>query len=160
MSNFDPDLFMQMEVQDAGSTEYLKIPESDEGYPAVIKKVEGKTINFFDKETGEPQSFPAVEITWEVDSEKVREYMGQPHPQIRQMLFLEFNDKNMLDMGKGKNVELNRIRDALGQNVPGWKFSNLENAVAKIMVRHKKDEKSGDYFARVSGVTSLKKKAA
>ena len=56
-------------------------------------------------------------------------------------------------MGKGKNVALGRLREALGQNTPGkpWSFGMLVGQVAKVAVKHRITD-AGDTFAEVKRV--------
>ena len=119
---FDPDTFMSMTTEEASETSFRPIPEGE--YMAVISKIEGRT----------PKGMSILDITWEIDDEAVRAETGMDSPQIRQSIFLDINSEGGLERGPNKNVQLGRLRSALGQNNPGqaWSPAMLEGRVARI----------------------------
>lgn len=64
-------------------------------------------------------------------------------PSVRQTLWLDTTESGGLDFGKGKNVGLGRLREALGQNAPGkpWAPGMLVGGVAKVKVSHSIDKR-------------------
>lgn len=73
-------------------------------------------------------------------------------------IFLDLTDQGGLDFSKGKNVDLGRIRDAVGQNQkPGWKFTDLIGA-GPVMVHliHERDQNDDTKkYARISRVVKI-----
>ena len=56
-------------------------------------------------------------------------------------------------MGKNKNVQLGKLREALGQNGPGaWSFGMLEGASGIVRIEHR--EWNDSVFADVKGVAA------
>ena len=141
MSAFDPDAFANVTIEEANSTEYVPIPEGD--YIATVDKYEPKVT---------PNGKPVLEVFWKLDApenEDVHEKV------IRQGIWLDVNGQGSLEMGKGKNVQLGRLREAVGQNTPGqaWSPAMLEGAVAKVSVKQTMaKDGSGAVYSNISGV--------
>lgn len=139
MSIFDPATFMDQGTSEAGSTQ-APIVEPGE-YPGVIDKVEPKVIT--SKKDG--RDFIILEVTWKLQAPDFEKAFSR-QPTVRQSLFLDMAG-NQLDMAKGKNVPLNKLRDALGMNKQGqaFKFNMLLGAgPAKVMVKQNPDRNSPD----------------
>ncbi len=73
---------------------------------------------------------------------------------VSQTIFLDVTPSMQLDMSEGKNVQLGRLREAIGQNNPGqpWKFSDVLGQVCKVQVSHDLNKKSGELIAQVKRV--------
>lgn len=144
-SVFDPDMFMNQQTTDANSTAYVPVPEGE--YQAVIKDVKAGTAG--DK--------PVLNLTWGVDDAEVREVTGLEEPTVRQTIWLDLTASGGLDMGKGKNVGLGKLREALGQNQPGqpWAPGMLNGQVAMINVKHRSGKEPGEVFADVKSVSAF-----
>lgn len=115
-STFDPDLFMQTQVKDALDT---KVAPCDEGeYQLQCNKSVAKQIT---SKAGE--TFIIMEVDWEVLDDAQRAKTGREKINARQSLFLDINDSGNLDTSHGKNIELGRLREALGMNKSGKAWS-------------------------------------
>lgn len=155
--SFDPNTFLNTEVSGAMETKYPLIPESQEGYRAVVKKVDGR-VEKVTKGPNVGKDQPICDVTFVVDDEGVRQQLQMPEPTIRMSLFLDMNAAGQLELGTGKNIQLGRLREALGQNDPNtpWTFSKLVGGACKIKVKHSPNEKDpSSPFANVSGVAPL-----
>jgi len=142
MSTFDPDSFMNSEVEEALSTEYVPIPEGD--YQAVIDKATPKVT---------PNGNALIEVHWKIDAPGVDDAHEKT---VRQAIWLDITGSGALETGKGKNVALGRLREALSQNVPGqrWNPGMLEGNVAKIKVKQRAGD-DGAIYTDVKGVAKL-----
>ena len=141
MSDFNADAFMNTEFEGVGETEYTPIPEAE--YKAVIKEVKAQST---------PKGSPLLEITWIVDSQEVRELVGMDEPTVRQTVWLDINEQGGLEFGKNKNIMLNRLREALGQNDGSpWSASKMLGQVATVNIKHRLGEQ-GQVFNDVKGV--------
>lgn len=150
-SSFDPELFLQTETTDSSSTEFTPFPEGE--HVAVVKEVKGRLVEGKD---GKP-SRPVMDVTWECSSPEVQEALGREAGTIRQTVWLDMMAGGGLDMGKGRNVQLGRLREALGQNEPGrpWSPLNLVGGVAQITVTHTPNPNGdGSVFANVTAVAT------
>lgn len=136
MSAFDPTTFMQTAINEPNDTKFESCPPGE--FNAVISKIEIKEIT--SKKSGK-LVYPC-ELTWNVLDEKVKAELGRDNVTVRQSLWIDFTDSGSLDMGKGKNVGLGKLREALGMNGPGFSFAKLEGAgPARISVAERPNEK-------------------
>lgn len=138
-SIFDPATFMDQGTTEAGSTQRLTIEPGE--YPGVIDKADPKVIT--SNKTG--KNHILLEVTWRLQAPDFEKAAGYA-PTIRQSIFLDMNG-NAPDMSKGKNIDLNKLREALGMNKAGqqFKFNMLLGAgPAKVMVKNVPDKKAPD----------------
>lgn len=155
---FNPELFLNTTVSEANSTELLPIPEGD--YIAVSDAVNADSFKSFDIKNGDRagQKGYSLNVQWNINDEegKLKEYLGRK-PTARQNIMLDIKADGGLEFGKGRNVELGRLREALGQNGNGapWSFGMLGNQVAKIKVKHTIDQSTGRLYVNVVSVTKV-----
>lgn len=146
-SAFDADSFGQTEYTESNDTVLIPVDEGE--YPAVIKK---KDFRVVETKNGEQV---VLDVTWEVDDAAQREKTGREQLTVRQGLFLDRRDDGTLDFGKGKNVGLGKLREAVGLNQPGAPFS-FEMLVGRpAMVKIKNRQDGDDTFSDVKGVRPL-----
>jgi len=129
---FDPASFLTQETSDQMDTQFTPIPAGE--YPAMIKGVEARQT----QSTKDPNEvWTILDVTYIIDDQGVREETGLPEPTIRQSLFLDLLD-GKLDTGKGKNVNLGRLREATGLNQPGqsFTFDALVGQACIVSVKH------------------------
>lgn len=147
MSVFDPDTFLNTETTDANATQTVPIPEGD--YSAVIEEVKPDTIGQDDK--------PVLRVKWLINDEdgSVQAATGRETSRVEQLLFLDLTESGGLDMGEGRNVQLGRLRKALGQNKAGqpWAPGYMVGQVARISVGHQPDRENPEVkYERVKRV--------
>lgn len=151
---FNAELLMGQTITEPNSTELIKVPEGE--YIAVTEPITAESFKEFDIRRGERAGTKGLKInvTWMIndDSGALKEMLGRP-PKVTQGIMLDRGPQG-LEMGKGKNVGLGRLREALGQNKTGipWSWSMLGGQVAKIKVKHRID--GADTYVEVSDVTS------
>lgn len=156
MTAFNPELFLNSTIETALSTELLLIQEGE--YTAVSAPVTAESFQTFDIKKGDRAGQKAVrlDIVWQIndDSGALKEYLGRP-PTVRQGIMLDIKADGTLENGKGRNVTLGQVREALGQNMTGrpWNFGMLGGQVAKIKVKH--NLYNGKTFAEVAAVTKI-----
>lgn len=152
---FDPENFMNSVTVDSPlSTITVPIPEGD--YRAMVKevKLEPPGVN---KKTGEETS-PILRVTWKLlDQDALAAEMEREELLIRQDIWIDRDDNGNFALGKGRNVGLGRLREALGvNNQPGNPFKNLDGGVALIKVAHRTDpDNSEQKYAEVRRVAAL-----
>lgn len=135
---FNPDDFKKASTTAEGSTKIEQCPVGD--YIGKIDKVE------FRQAAGKKnpaETFTFMDVTVEVDDEGVRKTLGREKVTVRGSGLVDLTaDGKGFDMAKGKNVFMNRVRDAVGQNVAGqeWAPFMLEGKVCKIAVRPQKND--------------------
>jgi len=144
---FDPDSFLQSTQTEAFDTKYTPIPNGE--YIAVLDRI--------DKPRTAKDSV-VWDLHWLIDDSNLKAQMGREKITARQSLFLDVTPEGRLDVSKGKNVQLGKLRDALGQNVPGqaWSPSMMQGKAAKIRITQKvRSDGSGDIDSNVTGVAAL-----
>lgn len=146
---FDPDVFLSTQVTGALDTRLLPCPEGE--YPALIEDIKSRLQQKDGKE------YLIMDVVWLVDDDRVKQATGRDKVQVRQSIFIDRTPQGAMDVSKGKNVQLGRLREAVGQNTPGqpWAPSMLRGAVARVKVTHRPDPETGDIYDKVSAVTSL-----
>lgn len=147
MSTFNPDTFLNTEATEANATTYTPCPE---GEPvAAIKAIKPRVLT---------DGRAVLDVTWTVDDEEAREATGMAEPAVRQTLWLDITESGGLDFGKGKNVGLGKLREAVNQNSSGkpWTPGMLVGQVARIKIVHSIDKRDGVTIqADVKAVTKL-----
>lgn len=152
-SAFDPDLFLSTSVSGALDTRYMPVPQGE--YAAIIEEVKARIQPGQGDNAG--KEFLIFDVLWLIDDQKVRDATGRDKVTVRQSLFIDRTPDGSIDISKGKNIQLGKLREALGQNTPGaWAPSMLKGQVARVKIGHKPDTKNpGDVFDNVTAVTKL-----
>jgi len=130
---FDADTFLSSTVTEANSTEFIPCPVGE--YTAVAGDVKCRQ---WQSKSDPSKSGLALDILWEIDDANVKEALGRDKVTVKQGLMLDLTESGGLDFGKGRNINLSRLREALGLNKPGEPFamSMISGHVAKVKVKH------------------------
>lgn len=147
---FDPNTFLEMSVTEANSTVAVPVPAGE--YLAVVEKIEARPWQSKDDPS---KAGMALDILWNIDDANVKALLERDKVVVKQGIMLDMSESGGLDMGKGKNVQLGRLREALDLNQPGqpFGFRMLEGRMAKVRVKHRPDPKRSDIiYAEVDGV--------
>lgn len=146
--SFDPASFLDLEVNGQNDTKLVPVPVGQ--YMAEIVKVEPRSI------TVEGEDRLIIALTWHIKGEEAAKAVGMDKPTVRQDLWIDRTEAGGLDMGKGKNVQLGKVREAVGLNNPGAPFSfrMLQGRGANVYVSHRPDKKTGDIFAEIKKVVA------
>lgn len=147
---FSPEQFLDMQVTESNDTRTIPVPVGE--YTAVAEEVKCRQ---WQSKQDPSKSGLTLDITWSVDDAAVKELLGRDKVTVKQGIMLDLTDAGGLDMGKGRNVGLGRLREALGLNTPGQPFSFMmvSGRVAKISVSHRSDGEN--IYAEVKGVAKL-----
>lgn len=139
MTTFDPDTFMNQTIDQPLADEYVLCPEGE--YPAMIDDFDTKvfrTNEFTYKKgpnAGLPGEMTTLNLPWVIQDPKAQAALNRDRVVVPQPIILDFDENGMLDWGVNKNVNLGRVRSAVGQNQPGpWSISKLR-AQGPCMVR-------------------------
>lgn len=147
--SFDPQAFIDASVTESNDTVVIPCPIGE--YPGVIDKILPRTWQSSDG----TKSGVAIDVLWLVEDPAVKEFLGRDTVIVKQGLMLDTTEDGRLDMSKGKNVGLGRLREALDLNVPGQPFSfgMLPGRAGKVSVSHR--AKDLDTFAEIKHVVKL-----
>jgi len=154
MARFDKEAFLQAEYEEALDTERTLFPAGE----FVAQALEEITIiepkPFVDEKTGATKDgSPQLQIKLLIREDhavRVREQFGYDADRpvyFTTRMYLDIDSESgWLEFGPNKNIDLGKIRKALGQNEPGvrWNFSNLKGAgPIAFVVKHESWEKNG-----------------
>ncbi len=145
--SFDPSLFLDSQVTESNSTSTIPVPVGE--YLAVVEKVDARQWTKKDDPT---VSGIALDIVYSISDQNVLDLLGRDKVTVKQGIILDMTDAASIDFGKGKNVSLGRLREAVDLNVPGqpFAFSMLIGRMAKVNVVHEMYQ--GEPKAKVQGV--------
>ena len=131
--SFDPNTFLNATFTEENDTKVIPVPAGE--YLALAEKVDVKSWSSKDGSS----SGIKLEILWDIQDDNVKALLGHDTVKCAQQQMLDLTDTGALDMGKGKNVGLGRIREALGLNKPGepFSFGMIQGRMAKVVVSHR-----------------------
>lgn len=139
---FDPTAFLDDTTDKEGATYLTPCPVGE--FRAIIADEPKFREESSKKKPGE--KFYLADIFWRIEDDDVAAQIGRK-PVVRQSIFIDIainpqTGKSSLDFSEGKNVGLNRIRDAVGQNREGmaWSPRMLKEQMATVQVIQRPDE--------------------
>ncbi len=149
-ANFNPVDFLNQQVTGALDTAFTPCPAGE--FLGIIEKIEAR--NGVQKKDP-TQTYFAIDIHWMIDDQNAKDVTGRDKVIVRQGIMLDVGPDGQLDMGKGKNVGLGRLREAVGLNDASQPFamSMLPGRPAKVKVEH--ETYKDTIQARVSGCAAL-----
>lgn len=136
---FNAATFLSSTTSEQGSTKRIPIPKAT--YPGVCEPLGENSFRQAEgtKEPGRFYTF--LDLTWVLQvSEAVKAETGRDKVTVRQSCIVDVNEQGTgLDFSKGKNIQVNRLREAVGQNVAGqgWAPHMLGGRTALITVEHR-----------------------
>lgn len=144
--SFDPNTFLNSTYEEANDTKIVPCPAGE--YLAIADKVEVKPWASRDGSS----SGLKLAILWDIQSDDAKAIVGRDSVKVPQDQMLDLTDTGALDMGKGRNVGLGRLREALGMNAPGEPFSMgaIQGRMAKVVVSHRPNGE--DLYAEIRKV--------
>lgn len=147
--SFDPTTFLDQTVTGASSTSSEPVPEGE--YQAILEKLDVKPWASRDGATAGLK----LELVWDILDEAVKATLGRTKVTSRQSIMLDLTESGAMDMGKGKNVGVGRLREATNMNDPKkpFSFGMLVGQMAKVGVKHRVYE--GNIFDEVKAVARI-----
>lgn len=142
-SIFDPDEFLNSEVEGSNSTTVKRFPVGTET-PATITDVGfigGYSENMNDGRGG---YWGMLKISWEITDDDVLELVGRKKATVRQTLFLDLTDDKKISTEEGDNVDLGRLRKALGINEGTFSPNMLVGKSGFIVIGDEVDRRDVD----------------
>lgn len=147
---FNPEQFLDQQFTEANDTKLVPVPVGE--YTAIAGEVKCRQ---WQSKADPSKSGLTLDITWEIDDSAVKELLGRDKVTVRQGIMLDLTDSGSMDMGKGRNVGLGRLREALNLNQPGqaFSFSMIPGRLAKVSVTHRIDGEN--IYAEVKSLARL-----
>lgn len=158
--SFDPNQFMNQPSAPMATT-FENVMEGEYVF-MLDTEIEFSEIKWQDRSTGADRSAPVARVNLILQdagkgaAEKAR--LQRDKVTVRCDLTLDLDNNGQLDTGPNKNIVLGQLREALGQNTPGWTFNQLKGAgpvIGKVSHRADKNDPQKKYaevkkFAKVS----------
>lgn len=156
-TTFDADAFMASTIDEPLATEFTRCPPGV--YQAMIDDFNAsealEIVNFTYKQgdrAGSPGSMLKLTVPFVIQDAKVQAEMERDRVVVSKQMILDRDDAGRIATGKNKNVDLGRLRKAIGQEKAGpWSPVQLKGA-GPLMVKviHTQyDRKDGTKGTRV-----------
>ena len=147
---FNPDQFLDMQIEGQNDTKIIPVPAGE--YTAMIEEVK---VRQWQGKADPSKSGLTLDVQWSIDDASVKELLGRDKVTVKQGIMLDLTDAGGLDMGKGRNIGLGRLREALDLNQPGrpFSFTMLTGRVARVSVSHRIAD--DNIFAEVKQVARI-----
>lgn len=144
--SFDPAAFLNQTFDEANSTESVPVPEGE-----FLAISEGTKVDTWQTRDGSKSGLKCL-VTWSIQDDNVKQLLERKEVKVRQEFILDTTETGNLDFGKGKNVTLGRLREALDLNTPGqpFAFGMIDGRMGKVLVKHRVYNDS--IIAEVKGV--------
>ena len=152
MSQFDPAAFLDQSIEGTLDTKILPCPEGE--FVAVIDSVNPRPWNSKDG----TKAGVALDVLWAIDDAGVKAQLGREKILVKQGIMLDLDAPGQrLDVSKGKNVNLGRLREALDLNNPGqpFSFNMLPGRAARVKVTHRLSDTGEDVYTDIKMVTKI-----
>lgn len=133
-SPFDPSVYTQMTFNQTASTETFPVPVGDH-----IFTIEKTTLAAWAKKDNSDGGLKVVfQLTTEDADKAIEQVTGREKNSVKYEFILDMTeDKKGIDFGKGKNVRLGRLQEAVGIQ-PGqpWSFDSFTGHRVIGKVKH------------------------
>lgn len=141
---FDPDAFMQMTVDQPLEIERTLVPEGE--FDAMVDDFDSSIFETFQftykrgPNAGQEGSMHKGTFPIVINDDKVRAALQTDKARVFYQCTLDYDETTgQLLFGPNKNIDLGKLRHAVGQNAPGpWSVSQLRGAGPfKVKVKHR-----------------------
>ena len=136
---FDPESFMQTTVDQPMATEFEICPAGE--YQAMVDDFDSKAFSQIDftykqgDRAGQPGTMTKFNCPFIINDDAVKAALGREKVVCDMQMIVDIGADGGLDFGPNKNVNLGKLRDAVGQNSAGaWSPSQLRGA-GPVMVK-------------------------
>lgn len=152
--SFDPNAFMNATAEPM-ATQMPVCPQGE--YPFVLDSDGKMLVPKNIKGVGEkgPYDFWQLELVALCQSEEVKQKLGRQKVPVRLRINLDLDANGRPESGEGKNVALGRLREALGQNKPGWSPSQLLGAGPFIGKVSHTEGRDGNTYADITRTAKI-----
>jgi hypothetical protein len=146
LAPFDPDAFLQQAVDGPLDTEYKLVPVGE--YKAMIDDFTSEAIEVIDftRQDGTPGSMTKFNCPFVLDAPQVALDLNRQRVVVPKQMILDLDDAGKIATGPNRNIELGRVRKAVGQETTqGWGLPMLRNAgPCMVKVEHRSGVRKQD----------------
>jgi hypothetical protein len=131
---FDAESFLNSTIEGQNDTVVIPVPVGE--YIASIEKVE---IRPWQKKDDPSVGGLALDLIWNIEDDNLKATLDRDKITVKQGIMLDLTEGGGLDMGKGKNIGLGRLREAVNMNNPAspFSFNMLPGNLARVSVNHR-----------------------
>lgn len=150
---FDPNQFLEQQYDQANDTKSIPIPAGE-----FIAVAEEAKITTWQAKDDPSKSGLKLQVSWAIDDEGVKATVGRDKVTVRQEIMLDLTDDGKgLDFGRGKNVRLGKLREALGLNTAGqpFSFTQIPGRAARVTIGHTPAKEPGEVYSNVTAVARV-----
>lgn len=123
---FDPNAYMNLQTDASFETSFTPVPDGE--YPAAIDSFKLENVKFTDKSTGADEYRLVGRVSWNILDDTVKQALGMHKVLVRQDIFIDLTPTGQFDTSKNKNIDLGRLREALGMNQGAFSLQMLQGA--------------------------------
>lgn len=147
--SFDANAFLESSISGSNDTKMIPVPQGE--YHGVIDKISPRQWQSKDGAT----TGIALDVFWSIEDSGVKEFLGRKEVICKQGIMLDSTVNGGIDMSRGKNLGLGKLREAVGKNAEGehFSFAMLPGLSAKVSVTHR--IVGDDTYSEVKGVARL-----
>lgn len=147
---FDANSFLSSVINGANDIKVTPVPKGE--YMGVIEKC---TAAQWQSRDG-TKSGIRLDVYWIVEDQEVRDFLHRDTVIVKQGIMLDLTPDGRPDNASGTNIQLGRLREAVGLNDPDrqFTFDQLPGMSGKILVDHRDDDK-GNTYSEVKSVAKL-----
>lgn len=135
---FNPEAFLQATFNEANDTQLIPCPVGE--FQASIDEIKVRTGTIGKGEkTGE--EWAGIDVYWTINDQAAQTLAGREKLRVKQGVFIDLTPNGTIDMSKGKNISLGKLREAVDLNKAGqaFGFNMLTGRHAVVKVAHRAD---------------------
>lgn len=146
---FNAEQFLSTELTAGFSTEFVPIPDGEWG-PAQCIGVNARANKAKD---GSGEEFISLDTNWEIQDDELKRTMGIDRKLIARYSFLlEFDDNGQLKRGKGENVQLGLLLEAVGMNAGDFVPMALKGQMVQKVKTKQRFGDGGEIYVDIKSV--------
>ena len=157
--NFDPQAYLDATLVEPTTSKREPIPAGEYSAVAGAPAFRGGEVSpegqqkMRDKGRPVKTHWLCLDIPWEIEDSSVKAKMGIDVVTVRQSLMLDIDEDLKIDNGKGKNIRLGRLREALLLN--DGQFNPRMIQGRRAIIRVKQRPEGEEIYNDVDGVAPL-----
>ncbi len=151
MSTFDPRLLEETVIDEPNATKVDPVPERE--YLGLVDDFKIRPV------TTDRGVVPVMDVYWMIPGEEeLMVRLNRDKLVVKQSVWIDLNADGSIAVGPNQNVDLGRLRAALGLNGKNFSFPKLRGAgPARILVVNEPDKRNpDDIYAKVVKVVPAK----
>lgn len=148
---FDVNAFLNETIDATLDTEIIPIPEGEHMGQIGTGEKDVNVATGVSTKNNKP--WMRVDIRVKLTDPNLAAQLQREEVNARYSVMIDLDDQGKFDTRPQRNVNIGKLRDAVGQNRPGpWNFSMLKGQPIKVKIKHRKAD-DGNTYSDVVSVT-------